>query len=30
VDGRIEQMTVALKDTADTDLWHVTLDPARG
>ncbi|MCJ2011320.1 alkaline phosphatase D family protein [Methylobacterium sp. J-076] len=30
VDGRTEQMTVTLKDAADTDLWHVTLDPARG
>lgn len=29
VDGRTEQMTVTLKDVADTDLWHVTLDPAR-
>ncbi|RZK75611.1 MAG: alkaline phosphatase, partial [Methylobacterium sp.] len=30
VDGRTEQMTVTLKDAADADLWHVTLDPARG
>ena len=27
VDGRTEQMTVMLKDAADADLWHVTLDP---
>ncbi|MCJ2009996.1 alkaline phosphatase D family protein [Methylobacterium sp. J-092] len=30
VDGRTEQMTVTLKDAADADLWHFTLDPARG
>ncbi|RUP16165.1 MAG: alkaline phosphatase, partial [Methylobacterium sp.] len=29
VDGRTEQMTVTLKDAADTDLWHVTLDPMK-
>ncbi|KNY24257.1 alkaline phosphatase D family protein [Methylobacterium sp. ARG-1] len=29
VDGATEQMTVTLKDAADTDLWHVTLDPAK-
>ncbi len=29
VDGRTEQMTVTLKDAADTDLWHVTLDPVK-
>ncbi|RZK89246.1 MAG: alkaline phosphatase, partial [Methylobacterium sp.] len=29
VDGDTEQMTVTLKDAADTDLWHVTLDPAK-
>lgn len=29
VDGQTEQMTVTLKDAADADLWHVTLDPAR-
>ncbi|KAB1072275.1 alkaline phosphatase D family protein [Methylobacterium planeticum] len=29
VDGRTEQMTVTLKDAADADLWHVTLDPVR-
>ena len=30
VDGRTEQMTVTLKDAADTDLWQVTPAPARG
>ena len=29
IDGQTEQMTVTLKDAADADLWHVTLDPAR-
>ena len=29
VDGATEQMTVTLKDVADKDLWHVTLDPVR-
>jgi alkaline phosphatase D len=27
IDGTTEQMTVTLKDTADADLWRVTLDP---
>ena len=30
IDGQTEQMTVTLKDTADADLWRVTLDPTRG
>jgi alkaline phosphatase D len=30
IDGQTEQTTVTLKDTADTDLWRTTLDPARG
>lgn len=30
VDGATEQMTVTLRDAADADLWHVTLDPKRG
>jgi alkaline phosphatase D len=30
IDGQTEQMTVTLKDTADVDLWRVTLDPVRG
>ena len=29
VDGATEQMTVTLKDAADTDLWRVTLDPVK-
>jgi alkaline phosphatase D len=28
IDGVTEQMTVTLKDTADADLWRMTLDPA--
>ncbi len=30
IDGASEQMTVTLKDRADTDLWAVTLDPRLG
>lgn len=30
IDGASEQMTVTLKDRADTDLWAVTLDPQLG
>ena len=30
IDGQTEQMTVTLKDTADADLWRMTLDPVRG
>jgi alkaline phosphatase D len=29
IDGKTDQMTVTLKDVADTDLWKVTLDPVR-
>ena len=29
IDGNTEQMVVTLKDAADTDLWHVALDPKR-
>ena len=29
IDGRTKQMTVTLKDAADAELWHVTLDPVR-
>ena len=29
VEGATEQMTVTLKDAADTALWSVTLDPVR-
>jgi alkaline phosphatase D len=30
IDGATEQMKVTLKDVANADLWHVTLDPVRG